>query len=517
MLAWWCLVLLGRGGALAQDADGWTVLPLQDGARRVFVSSSTGDDENSGATADQAKRTLAAGRAMLRDGRPDRLLLRRGDVWEESLEGWRLSGAGDGAPMVIESYGRGDMRPVVRSASGHAFSRHDDVDDVSHLAIVGIRFESIAGDTGAGGLWWLGGGNDLLIEDCVFDGGANGIVIQMGRSRVSGVRIRRSIVVGVGSRYGHPQGLYAWGVDGLLVEGCVFVGDESDTDLRRGQVRVGTDNSGVVVRGNLIVGSPGCGVRVESGGEIEGNVIARCPRAIALGGGGADPLTHTLGVSGVVRDNVVLDCDQGIVVENIGERGAEITGNVLVRGGDGAIVLGERVSLHGTQPEGVGVRNVRVRDNAVHDWVTGLRISASMPGRAVQGLVIEANRFSGCSEALIDVAGGGVNASFHGNVYAWHGRDDPMIIGGDRVSVRGWERRSRDDTAVWATPDYADAGRSLSTYNALVGGAGTIDVLLGEVLEQSRMYWREAYAPASIASYVRDGFGLKPNERAGVP
>ncbi len=77
-------------------AAGWSAFAPSTDTRIVFVSSSQGDDALTGLSADAPKRTLAAGKAQLRHGFPDWLLLRRGDTWHESLGQWKLSGRSAG-------------------------------------------------------------------------------------------------------------------------------------------------------------------------------------------------------------------------------------------------------------------------------------------------------------------------------------------------------------------------------------------------------------------------------------
>ncbi len=513
------LMLAAPAPAQGVDAEGWTALAAGDGARVVYVSSSGGNDESSGLSAAQAKRTLASARALLRDGEGDWLLLRRGDVWEESLRDWSVSGRDEGAPAVVGAYGRSVERPVIRSVEGHAFSRRDarGGGEVSHLAIVGVRFEAGGGVGGASGMWWLGAGADLLIEDCVFAGGANGIVLQGGGGRLTGVRVRRSIVADVGERFGHAQGLYAWGVDGLLIEGCVFDGGDVAPDPDRRLVHVGSDNTGVVVRENLIARSPGDGVLLASGGVIEGNVVAMCPRAITLGGGAEDPLTHRYGVTGEVVGNVVLDCGRGITVENIGERGAVIEDNTLVRGEGWGVSLGE--GGEGEAAAGVGRHRVRVVRNTVYAWGVGLRVPEAGAGQAQDGHLVEANQFVGVDEGsvLVELRGGARVASFGGNVYGGGGGERSMAIDGEWLGRHDWARRVGETDALGAAPAYVEPGRSLATYNASLGGAGTVGGLLAGARRQSRASWREGYTAAAVGAYIRDGFGLAPGARAGAP
>ncbi len=521
VLCWAVMAFGACARAQTVDERGWTELSPGQDTRRVYVSSSDGSDTNSGLFPDRAKRTLAGGRALVRDGMADQLLLRRGDVWEEALRGWSKSGSGPGEAMVISSYGRSDERPVVRSVDGHAFSRDESAGgDVSHLAIIGIRFQTRSGEGGASGFWWLGAGSDLLIEDCVFEGGANGIVLQKRGGRLRDVRVRRSVVVDIGARFGHSQGLYAWGVDGLLIEGCVFDGGSAPADPLRRQIHVGSDNSGVMIRGNLIARSPGDGVLLASGGVIEGNVFVRCPRAVTLGGGAYDPLTHTRGITGEVRRNVVLDCDEGIVVSNIGQRGAVIEGNTLVRTGGVALSLGAAVGIAQPAPPGVGVQSVLVRRNVVYSFGVGVRITPPRPGGVALGHRVEANQLVGAGvedSALIELGSGARGqVVFSANVYS-AAPGGLMLIDGERVGLRAWSRWSGEADALGAVPTYVEPGRSLATYNASLGGGGTVEALLSAARSQSRLRWDEGYTGAAVGAYIREGFRIAPEGSAYAP
>ncbi len=79
--------------AVYQDAAGWTVVDPSADSRIIYVSSSTGNDANDGLSARTAKRSIDAGMALVRDGSPDHLLLKRGDVFtDQSFANWYQSG-----------------------------------------------------------------------------------------------------------------------------------------------------------------------------------------------------------------------------------------------------------------------------------------------------------------------------------------------------------------------------------------------------------------------------------------
>ena len=101
---------------------GWTVFTPAADTRLIYVSSSgsdaagswyaptdpaVGSDPFQPSGAIQPYRTIAAAYEALRDGHADWLLLRRGDVWQESLGTWKKSGQDLAFPMLIGSYGTG--------------------------------------------------------------------------------------------------------------------------------------------------------------------------------------------------------------------------------------------------------------------------------------------------------------------------------------------------------------------------------------------------------------------------
>jgi hypothetical protein len=66
-----CGVPIGNGSG----AEGWTILTPSPDSRVVYISTSMGNDANSGMTEASPKRTIAAGYQLLRDGYPVWLLL----------------------------------------------------------------------------------------------------------------------------------------------------------------------------------------------------------------------------------------------------------------------------------------------------------------------------------------------------------------------------------------------------------------------------------------------------------
>src|SRR3569832_68666 len=107
------------------DSNGWTVFTPSSDSQVIYVSSSTGNDSNSGLSASAPVKTIRRGTSLLRNGYPDWLLLKKGDSWTLTSNGDQfntsgypgslcLSGRSATEPMLIASYGTG-ARPLLQT------------------------------------------------------------------------------------------------------------------------------------------------------------------------------------------------------------------------------------------------------------------------------------------------------------------------------------------------------------------------------------------------------------------
>src|SRR5688572_19855801 len=121
---------------------GWTTFEPSADTRTVFVSSSIGNDGFDGLSEMTPKRTIAAGQSLLRHGFPDWLLLRRGDVWRESLGQWKKSGRAPSEPMLVSTYGDEQARPLLETPGGGIWTNGGggSPPSIDNLAIVGLHF-----------------------------------------------------------------------------------------------------------------------------------------------------------------------------------------------------------------------------------------------------------------------------------------------------------------------------------------------------------------------------------------
>lgn len=107
-----------------------TQAPLRAGARDFYISSSQGDDGNDGLTAESAYKTfdIVNGLTLIPG---DRVLLKRGDVWDQELHLW-----GQGAPgdlIELGAYGTG-TRPMIKRGD-MVYERCVVIESPSHWAI----------------------------------------------------------------------------------------------------------------------------------------------------------------------------------------------------------------------------------------------------------------------------------------------------------------------------------------------------------------------------------------------
>ncbi len=106
-----------EGGLASREIEnGWTVLEPGLTTRIFYVSSSTGDDGNDGLSPGQALRTFDAAFNKTFEKYGDWILLKRGDVWFESLQ--VRNGRSRTDPFVIGSYGTSTERPLLKTGAG---------------------------------------------------------------------------------------------------------------------------------------------------------------------------------------------------------------------------------------------------------------------------------------------------------------------------------------------------------------------------------------------------------------
>ncbi len=524
--------------AVVEVARGWTPLVPSPDSLRIFVSAA-GSDTNDGLTPSNPIRTLQAARARVRAGSPDWILLRCGDLFHENdVEVWH-GGRSAREPAVWTSYGEGPRPVIVPKGTWPGIAIQE---GASNLAIVGLHFRGTT-DSPASGIQLFVGrrpfGN-LLIEDCVVERFKDNINIQgriAGPNFIRGVAIRRSIVADAHPRgRSHSQGAYIDSVEGLLIEECLFDRNgwvdkqRADATIFNHNLYLGTRNGeSATIRRCIIARASSHGIQLRGGGVIEDNLFLLNPIAAQLGGGDPVPATHAQGVTGRVSGNVVLNGvdingtlprGMGILAFNIGARGAVIEHNVI------AFNLASDVNafpIHlwaDSYGAGVGVNNVRVSRNVIHDWRGPLVIAAPAAPRApspactVEGVVIEFNEIqmpvandTTANCVSVRFASSPAQVRLDSNAY-WSVRPADQLLRYDNVamSLEQWSEASGDRGSRVEKVAYVDPMRDAASHARAAGLGSTALDLLAAARLQRRGDWRAERTAAAVVTHVKEGF-----------
>ena len=531
--------VLGRRGVSVDSGflelgmnQGWTDFEPSVDTREVYVSSTAGSDTNDGLSRQTPKRTLAAGVALLRHGFPDWLLLQRGCVWQESLGQWKKSGRSADEPMLVSTYGDAPDRPLLRTGNQSGIRTNGgggSPPTIDNLAIVGIHFLA-DGYTGGGdcfGAQMLQPGSHLLIEDCKFEGYGTNLVFQGYGASHTDFKLRRSVIVDaytVHSQTGaHAQGLYAYDVNGLLIEENVFDHNGwSETvpgagaDIYSHNMYIDNGNTDVVVRGNVVANGSSHGLQLRCGGTVVNNLFVRNSIALLVGGGN-NP--EPGGVTADVRGNVILDGKNidganprgwAIVLSNLSS--GRVSHNLVANNDQGtqpAIVILDGDAMGDNGPT-IGVHDTHIVNNTFSNWGGGILVEGNasqitnieLAGNDVQDVVLPWPLISHSSSGTTAAIQAGDNRFFDqlAPTNNW------AEIGGALHSIASWKSMVGDTTSLAQRVVYGDPDRSISAYHALLGGTASLPAYLDETRQQGSTNWRPAYLAARANRFMRFGF-----------
>jgi hypothetical protein len=501
--------------------DGWTAFERSPDTRVVYVSSSRGNDAWDGLSPDTPVHSLAAGKARLRHGFPDWMLLRRGDRWDEALGQWKKSGRSPREVMHVGSYGEETERPLILSGTSdglHSGSYGNSPAHIGYLAFTGLHLRPSA-YTGAegtpAGVAWRLPTTGLLFEDCVFEGYCNNVVIEAVGGRSSDVRVRRSIIVDAfttGSA--HAQGMYLFGIDGLTIEGCLLHHNGwrdkpgAGATIFRHNIYVQNGNRGVRVLGNIIAEAGSHGLQLRPGGEAVDNLFVANPISLMLGSKTADDVQPA-----VARDNVILDGrdidennPRGWGIEVASLPSGRIEGNVIAHREHGAFPFAINL-FTGDNPR--GLHDLVLRNNVVYGWGGPVLVQGSPP--RVDGLVFEDNDLQDeGAELLLHVYEEALLGSLETARNRLHLGARPesswIRVGGRPMSPTGLVTTLGDRTSKGERARYPAADRTLAGYAETVGLEGGRAGFFAAARAQTRDNWRPELTATAANEWIRAGF-----------
>ena len=468
------------------NAQGWTVFPLSQDALVIYVSSSEGSDQNDGRSPQTAVQTITKGYSLLRDGFPDRLLLKRGDTWKRSTALLLTkSGRSEQEPMLISAYSEGN-RPQVRTHYG-MHRKNTTTAFTEHLAITGIElyashrdpnsedFDLVMADSAGqiGFRWGNAPGQDFLMENCKISFFTTNLIWQGPKENpVQKVRFRRNVIANAWVTDDRTGGLGALisGARGILVEDNIF-----DKNGYNDQVEGALPSwfnhhmycvkcHDLQIKGNIFSRGPdGLKIRsdITAGSTnivIEDNLFFQLGGGISMGDRKDQPYTHS-DVS--IRDNVFLN--MGIMLFSEGPHVAKGMSFVSL---ENALVEGNYF--------------LKKLDQESNDFVA--KFNENYPHR---NILVHQNTIFQFT---------GINTT-----------QDPIRVSSEDAENVVIENNIIDPLAdTFVAPE-----RSLESYHASIGEAPMSEAFFERAQHQSQSNWDTAYTAGGVNGYIKDGFQLK--------
>ena len=309
-----------EGGTESWEIEnGWTVFEPSDDSRIIYVSSSEGSDRWAGTDPENPLRSIGLALNRLRDGRPDWVLFKRGDTWNEGFSQLTKSGRSMEEPMLFGSYGDSKERPRFHPEdfAFMTFGGGNGPEFTDYLVFVGLHFSlehrnpSSSAFNPTSGRYivdWLRGTRGLHFEDTVFQWGELNFTSFDGFPQTN-ITFRRSQILDSWSpsSSSHAQGLYLSNPDGVLIKETLFDHNGWNPDAPGGER--------TIFNHNLYGGAPK-NVLVESSAFLRGS-----SHGIQLRDGG------------IVRDSLFSHNAIGLFLVNRFP-GSEVSGNVFLHGDD---------------------------------------------------------------------------------------------------------------------------------------------------------------------------------------
>jgi len=506
--------------------EGWTTFTPSADTRIIYVSSSTGNDSWDGLApawdgSSGPKRTIAAGKNLLRNGFPDWLLLKRGDVWYESLGTWRLFGRSDTERMVVSAYGTGD-RPLLKTGGGTAIAAFGS--GVSNLAFTSIYFlahtrdpqsPEYTGPGGSNGVHWYASGRNLLFEDCVFQFYVSAMVFDpYEEPHYSNCTIRRCVLIDSYATDQHSQGLVLRWMRGALVEENLLDHNGWNEHVPGAQPTIFNHNAytkfsrDMVVRNNITSRASSFGFTMtgRAGDQfinpvLENNLFVDNGNTFTHGGDDVYSIINT-----TIRNNVVLSTGRTIggSPQSLGMHigctdGALVEGNIFAHKGYG----GTSYSIDMSR----AARNVTIRNNIVYNWRNGY---INIPTTNYSNVRVEGNILQDLLYASVLQRHGGPLGSitYANNVY-FSNASNWFYANGSTVNLDGWRSFSGEAGARAEKVRFVDPDRDVAGYHATLGKPASLEAFIAEARKQSKTNWRPAYTAAAVNDYIRKGFAVK--------
>ena len=343
----------------------------------VYLSSSSGNDHNSGTSPSAPVASIAKATALVHSG--DTLLLKAGDSWNQGLGNWSKSNT------VIASYGTGAKPKINTVDDGLAIIR------ASNFTVRGISFTGL-NNTNRNGIVTTGGNGNLTIDNCDVTGFRFNITAQGYFGAINGLKIINSTVTRTNGK-GLSSGLYADNVHGLTMTNDVFDHNGGVGSMFNHGAYITATCSNLVVTGCTFAFSANYGMQARCGGTISNNTFQSNSVGLSVGLVNGSGVNTAGGVVANVTNNtftgvgVGLHNGWGMDLGNI--KSGVVSGNQFLNGTGQryayAISL-DRGTAAGPQ---VGVNNLVISNNVARNW--GSHVINISPNAGARNVTIFGN------------------------------------------------------------------------------------------------------------------------------
>lgn len=548
------------------DESGWSIITPSEDSRLIYVSSSLGDDETAEFYAPRdiddiedpgvikPFKTIEAAHANTREGYPDWILLRRGDVWGVSAAIHLKGGRSVDERSVITSYGKKALRPEIVKSGAKDILRV--WAEVRYVAIVGISLYAIDRDPHSSQFAGWGNTNELrgiyiysgdsheesmgsiLIEDNRFNYLSKAIS-SAGDAKHVDIIVRRNIIRNSYSELGHAQGMSAGNTSALIEENIfdhngwlVQQENRNEKDKEQGQATMFNHNTyfsssmDTVFRNNIFLRSSSIQNKWTANpkGEsdeiisrnllIEDNLYVGGEIAISAGGNDDNNNGHRWQNISIIN-NVMLAIgrDQptnrtlGWNIDANDWDGGKICGNYLLHTDNPLVtnIYGIKLSGHS--------KDVIVSKNTIHGLNTPN--SSSIHGAISvvdiydkENISVEENNVQLDQGMLqVIVAEQLDSITFRGNRYfSTLEKSEWFRSDGINYPYSEWQSISGDD-ATLAQDIFLEPKRTFETYLDSIGFGSSIDAFVRSAMEQPARTWSENFSAKRINAYIREGYG----------
>lgn len=496
--------------AVNLGADGWTTFTPSADSQVIYVSTS-GSDTNSGTSQSSPLRSLGAAKRKLRDGKPDWILLKRGDVWNDAFGSIKVSGRSTDEPIYFGAYGTG-ARPQIRTGGGDGIATiAGNTVPVNYVAVQGLHFidHTHQGTEPNTALRFQRKGTGIYIEDVRVENFKDGMVFsgETAPDAVSNIKIRRSVIHDNWQKSpNHAQGIYASGVtNGITIEESVLdhngwkdgVAGAYKT-IYNHNIYINSGAQNVVIRNNISTRGALRGILSRGGGVITGNFTAR--NAIGI---------ETWG-NATISNNVVMENgDIPNYPQGFGIQVKESNGNVTI---DNNVIAHDwsdfTYNVFGIRIWN-GLNSATVTNNILYDWRRPFFYDTY--GRNTQ-LVVQNNQFQVDDgyHAVVAHQGGRLlgTHNYENNKY-YSPRGQPMWQGNTYLPWSSWQTQNGgEDNSAFQRQTYLDPNRTLGDYNATLGNSRSFDAFMEAAKNLSRSNYSLNYTAAPVIEYIREGFNL---------